>query len=140
MGIPIPPDPDEYGEDCLHCYKPGETPLILYAAFGGIQPGELWTDDMPPPPNGVFRLVQTEVDNCKWNYIGDKWIIVYDATHPGPGPGETQLLAYRTLPADTIAFIDWKVPPCGSQFSNDIQGWADHQYFGGAAWIFRLTP
>jgi hypothetical protein len=56
MGYPTDP-PEDYGNNCIHCFASGKTPKFILAYASGIEIGQNWPPGWPPPPNG-FHLMQ----------------------------------------------------------------------------------
>lgn len=65
MGLEVPDVPDDYGygDDCIHCWPAGKTPLYVFVRFWDIEtcPG------CPTPPNGyTFVCKQDPVVPCRF--------------------------------------------------------------------------
>lgn len=73
MGMIITPTP--FGDDCIKCYPPGETPAKFKCFFGGISMGGDWHDGIPYPPDGFYNLYQSDISPCVWYSNDDKWNI-----------------------------------------------------------------
>ncbi len=72
-----------YGRDCPLGYNlaaplwlPGETPKYVYMRFSLIKKCDKEECiEWPVPPNDrVFKLTQSDVDPCYWQYLGD-WLV-----------------------------------------------------------------
>lgn len=80
MGIP----PDiVYGNDCLACYPPGETPKFIYITAADITKCA-WAAALELyPPNDLFKLTQS--NGCDWAYIDDTYQVIYNGVAPDAG-------------------------------------------------------
>lgn len=138
MGIKVGPIGEPFGDDCA-CYDPGETPQILYAVVKGIATGTAWDPALhPPPPNGVFQIIQDEFAPCLWRYVGDTVAVGYDAISPLPGVGSH--IAVNVLQNGFInAFFGTQVDNCKAKFINNIDAPIGVKYWGGTVWLFELT-
>lgn len=75
MGLKVPDDTDYIigGRQCNACtpelWAPGMTSKYVWAIFFDIEacPGHV-----EPPNNHVFKLEQSPIDACTWNFEGDK--------------------------------------------------------------------
>lgn len=76
MGIKI--NPPEYGNDCAHCWDPGETPEFIYVMFEGVKKGDVVGSQIPP--NGhIFKCIQDPAAPCIFNYnkAGAGWQVEF---------------------------------------------------------------
>jgi len=139
MGIRVDPIGDPIGDDCLRCYEPGETPQILYATFRDIERGANWIPALPPPPNTVFQLIQSDVTPCLWGYTGVIWEVSYLASSWPPPPA----VPVSSLHIGQVPFIpvfsSTADGECSGHFENEITEPPNMFYKGGAGWIFSLT-
>lgn len=100
MGTKIDFPPIEYGNDCFkcngECWVPGETPKFIYAYFEQMVPCGVLFD---PPPNGVtFKLEQSAVDNCLWEYSSDVWRVDYRPWPIGEAFSIVRLSSFGGIP------------------------------------------
>lgn len=96
MGQKIQSPDIEHGNDCARCTPPtgsrwpaGQTPKYIYATFSGIT-NCTWSHH--PAPNGqIFRLTQSDVNNCMWDLLGSVWHVTFRADRIIPDNSQLDL-------------------------------------------------
>lgn len=136
MGIKVPPLPPPPGNDCLWCYDPGETPSELWAVFSDIGTGETWNPLLPCPPNRAFRLFQSDIYPCMWEYDSTLWHVRYNAEMNHAPFDRSRLIIWDQFML--TAFGDTYAPGCQFTFSNANNLPIGVNYWGGAGWVFHL--
>lgn len=131
----VKPKPTIFGDDCLTCYPPGETPYELICFLSGVSTGSLWLNTMPPAPNGRHLILQSPTIPCAW----------HDAptTTPAIGyfpdfPPSPQIALLVQIDGGKNVFLAWQVTQCARWFENTIVNPIGNFYYGGFAII--LTP
>lgn len=122
---------NQYGDNCVQCFDPAETPEYRYASFSEIAIGDLWIPANPPPPNRCFRLQQTVP--CTWTYAGDDWHLEYKTDIPG------STLSCYLLAADE-GFDGTDPADCKFWYDNDHQVAANFKYINGFAVVSHQPP
>jgi len=139
MGIRVEPTPDPFGDDCLTCYEPGQTPQFLYAVISGQETDDDWTDEMPAPPNGTYKMTQTLVNPCSWSYEEGIWHVAYSAVVQPPGGPGSRLSAIKEEIPPIVGFAGWRDTFCRKTFTGGRAAPGFRFYTGGSAWIFSKT-
>lgn len=75
MGLPIPPPPIDYGNNCVTCtptlWANGQTPTQIYCTFWGISGCGVSPFD---PPNGEIFIMDQSIGNpCIWAKTTGTW-------------------------------------------------------------------
>ena len=137
MGIRV--EPDDYGDDCLTCWPAGKTPKSVFATFSGIQTGDWWRSNYPPPPNGPFKLNQVDGYPCIFSYFGTIWTVIYSAKTNFP-PGTQSSLIIDCIPLGAAStFAQLLDGTCHYSFENNTTLPAGNFFYEGAGWVFELT-
>lgn len=86
MGIPMPPPPIDYGNDCLTCFAAGLTPIRLYVRFFLLVscPTAFGRTCKAVPNGRVFVVDQNPGSPCQYNYLDANWSVHFDFNFVGP--------------------------------------------------------
>lgn len=131
MGIPSDPAFIS-GVDCDY-FPPDETPLIVWASFTGILPGDVEPAQGWHCPNGSYRMVQDGGQPCSWTYSVDAQAGFYNIKTPLASCGLTD--AWRDA-----AFSTENEAAGTTYFPNKIAVPALNKYYGGHCQISWLSP
>lgn len=139
MGIPIPPEPDPFGNNDLACFPPGETPAIMYATFTGIEKGSIWAPGMPEPPNHKFELPQFSGNPKVWRYIGNDWVVQYFSGGGLFPPFSSQLQIISEHVGVVAVFNKVIVGECKTYFESGLVEPPNRQFIHGFGSVWHLT-
>ncbi len=127
-------DPSEYGDDCLCCWPPGETPLAAYVSYEGLEGCHPEDPDFPQPKNAAVEVIQDPVHACYWLSSVDPYLYAWD-----PCQGVNNGCYQANGVWDT--FKGWQVGNCDAYFDNvNVCGQAFVAAEGGqAAVVFNTS-
>ena len=114
----------DYGNDCTKCFPAGKTPRQVKIAFAWIGHGQGWRPWMPEANNGIY--LATQVDFCKWWYVGP----VIFASWTANGGGTVIGLSDGGL---VIHFAFTSIFNCLTSGANQIVDGPDVIFVGGHA-------
>ena len=119
------------GDDCVHCYGPGETPNKLHCFLGDVSMGTNWHGGLPVPPNDFYVLHQDSVLPCLFRHLGP----LYDIS-VWFRAGSTIFDAVAIAGANI--FRNAPLVACEHYFTNDFTEPPARFYFGGFAYITTM--
>ena len=122
MGIPTVPD--EYGDDCTHCWPAGKTPSRLWASVTGIKPAGLTPPGGHLCPNGIFLLDQHDVNPCSFQSSSWPQICGINVYSPWSTFGLEDINGEQ-------AFYKQYFQSCVFEFENAIVDYATNYYYQG---------
>jgi len=112
MGIPWPPPDYLKGVDCIHCYPPGETPLLMKATISGVTDCDYMPECNAGAINGTWILGQTLLP-CRWYLRQGLFEFFYKASYDG---GQCR---FFVLWDNSIhCFSEWFGDSCHTSFTN----------------------
>lgn len=129
MGTPL--IPGETNNACSTCFPVDETPLILYASFIGILPGNDWHSGLPDPPNKAFRLTWDYA--CHWSIITGGFEVHYNT-----GSGFSNF-SIDLVGIDRV-FRSVSSGACVKFKNSTLTTPAGESYWSGKATAFYTTP
>jgi len=123
--------------ECLNWDPPEDTPLHIYAIFWEVLEGDE-PGAFPPPNLHCFKLVQTELEPCVWEYLNTDfgWKVLVGVT-----PTQTWIDLQDTINPANHYFgrtLDLSPPHEYCTFSNIYQHEFGNYGYGGFAFIFWL--
>lgn len=113
MGTPTPPPPI-IGDDCLHCWAAGATPLFIQIEITGIEACPCALHDTPA---GYYWLEQSAIIPCRWNYEDD-WHQI-QLTY---GAADSQIWIRDAVDNNVRYFWNHPMVGCVDNFANDYGG------------------